>query len=82
MTRSAPCPQLPGTKPRGRTIQPLPPETEQAQLENVPARSLNRSSGCGARTLGVCAESGDTEAAGATEAAATKVNDEELPHNF
>jgi hypothetical protein len=48
----------------------------------VPLRSLKRSSGCGARTFGVCAESGGTEAAIVTEVAlATEVSDEELPHN-
>ena len=32
--------------------------------------------------MGVCAESDDTEVAGATEiAGATEVSDEELPHN-
>ena len=48
----------------------------------MPSRSLKRSSGCGGRTLGVCAEADDTEVAGATDAAgATEVSDEELPHN-
>src|ERR1700716_69360 len=52
------------------------------QLLNVPLRSLKRSSGWSARTLGVCTESGRTEAAPATEVAlATEVSDEELPHN-
>src|SRR6201991_2336944 len=37
---------------------------------NVPLRSLNKSSGCGARTLGVC-EPGD----------GTEVSDAPLPHN-
>jgi hypothetical protein len=46
------------------------------QLLKMPARSLKRSSGCGARTFGVCAASGDTDAALATE-----VSDEALPHN-
>src|SRR4051794_6735435 len=41
---------------------------------NVPLRSLNRSSGCGARTLGVCGESD-------AFAVATEVSDEPLPHN-
>jgi len=39
----------------------------------VPLRSLNRSSGCGARTAGFCDN--------ADVAEATEVNEEELPHN-
>src|SRR5437016_732625 len=41
---------------------------------NVPLRSLNRSSGCGARTVGVCEESD-------AFAVARDVSDEPLPHN-
>ena len=46
---------------------------------NTPLRSLNRSSGCGGRTVGC---TGEVEAAvliGVTEG--TDVSDEELPHN-
>src|SRR5664279_1844059 len=60
----------------------------------MPARSLNRSSRCGARTSGVRAESGSPELAGAADvtfateiagatgvADATEVSDDELPQS-
>ena len=69
----------------------LLPHTLRSYPLKVPLRSLKRSSGCGARTVGVCVNAvvaAALEVAGATDVAvalevagATEVSDEELPHN-